>query len=83
MYWPLLLAAWYSSAGMDSSLSVFIGNSSWVSDGHTSWRLSINSSFFSKWQGRSAKKGDFPGKKNRPGGALAGCAGMLPSFQKN
>ena len=25
MYWPLLLAAWYSSAGMVRNLSVFIG----------------------------------------------------------
>ena len=25
MYWPLLLAAWYSSAGMERNLSVFIG----------------------------------------------------------
>ena len=29
MYWPLLLAAWYSSAGMVKMFSVFIG-SSWV-----------------------------------------------------
>lgn len=35
MYLPLLLAAWYSSAGMDRNIPVFIGGALWVSSWET------------------------------------------------
>jgi hypothetical protein len=53
----------------------------WVSDRHTSWRLSINSVFFQERQAASAQKGIFQGKKNPARGRETRLTGFIkPEF---
>ena len=66
MYRPLLLAAWYSSAGMVRNLSVFMGVSFWFSRRPPFvGAYPLHSGFFSKRQDDSAKILEFRAKKRQ------------------
>ena len=68
MYRPLLLAAWYSSAGMVRNLSVFMGVSFWFSRRPPLVGVyPVHSGFFSKRQDDSAKILEFRAKKRQDG----------------
>ena len=67
MYWPLLLAAWYSFWGMLSNVPGFIGAPSGFRRPPLVGVYPFYSGFFSKRQGVSAKILEFWAKKIPPG----------------
>lgn len=71
MYWPLLLAAWYSSAGMERNLSVFMGVPLGFPTATPRGVCRLIRYFPRKGRRITDKKGIFPGKKNAQGDSRA------------